>query len=93
MVIALIAVDAGVRAEIWVMAVPSFTRDVSLPHHARGEKQSEPYASDVQIDENPRRSAVATCSAASGGGPLDGQYPMISPNPRSCDITPMFAQN
>jgi hypothetical protein len=36
------AVDAGVRAEIWVMAVPSFTRVVALPHQASGVKQSEP---------------------------------------------------
>jgi hypothetical protein len=39
---AVMAVDAGVRAEIWVMAVPSLTRCVALPHHASGVKQSEP---------------------------------------------------
>ena len=41
-VMAVMAVDAGVRAEIWVMAVPSCTRVVALPHHASGVKQSEP---------------------------------------------------
>ena len=41
-VMAVIAVDAGVRAEIWVMAVPSCTREVALPHHASGVKQSDP---------------------------------------------------
>jgi hypothetical protein len=41
-VIAVIAVEAGVRAEICVIAVPSCTREVALPHHANGVKQSEP---------------------------------------------------
>ena len=41
-VMAVIAVDAGVRAEICVMAVPSCTRVVALPHHASGVKQSDP---------------------------------------------------
>ena len=39
---AVIAVDAGVRAEICVMAVPSFTRSVCDPHQANGVKQSDP---------------------------------------------------
>ncbi len=38
----LIAVEAGVRAEICVIAVPSFTRLVVLPHQASGVKQSDP---------------------------------------------------
>ena len=41
-VIAAMAVDAGVRAEICVMAVPSFTRRVFEPHQASGVKQSDP---------------------------------------------------
>ena len=41
-VMAVIAVEAGVRAEIWVMAVPSCIRVVALPHQASGVKQSEP---------------------------------------------------
>jgi hypothetical protein len=39
---AAMAVAAGVRAEIWVIDVPSFTRCVALPHQASGVKQSEP---------------------------------------------------
>jgi hypothetical protein len=39
---AAMAVAAGVRAEIWVIDVPSLTRWVALPHHASGVKQSEP---------------------------------------------------
>ncbi len=39
---AAMAVAAGVRADIWVMDVPSFTRSVAAPHHASGVKQSEP---------------------------------------------------
>ena len=83
---AVIAVEAGVRAEIWVMAVPSCTREVALPHHANGVKQSDPYASDIHTLLNPRRSAAAICAAASGGGPEDGQYPMMSP---SCMSSPL----
>jgi hypothetical protein len=39
---AVIAVDAGVRAEIWVMDVPSLIRSVAAPHQASGVKQSDP---------------------------------------------------
>jgi hypothetical protein len=39
---AVMAVDAGVRAEIWVIAVPSLTRSVWDPHQASGVKQSDP---------------------------------------------------
>jgi hypothetical protein len=39
---AVMAVDAGVRAEIWVMAVPSLTWRVCAPHQASGVKQSDP---------------------------------------------------
>jgi hypothetical protein len=41
-VIAVIAVDAGVRAEIWVIAVPSLMVLVRDPHQASGVKQSDP---------------------------------------------------
>ena len=57
MVIAVIAVADGVRAEIWVIAVPSLTFRVAAPHQASGVKQSDPYASAVQIESNPSRSA------------------------------------
>jgi hypothetical protein len=39
---AVMAVEAGVRAEICVMAVPSLTLVVAAPHHASGVKQSDP---------------------------------------------------
>ena len=68
-VIAAIAVAAGWRAESCTIAVPSFSRSVAAPHHASGVRQSEPYASAVQIESNPSRSASATDSAAPGGGP------------------------
>ena len=42
MVMAAIAVAAGVRAESWAMAVPSLMREVFAPHQARGVRQSEP---------------------------------------------------
>ncbi len=40
--IAVIAVDAGVRAESWVMPVPRRIRSVAAPHHASGVKASDP---------------------------------------------------
>src|SRR5690625_400105 len=67
---AAMAVAVGVRADIWVMAVPSLIRSVLLPHQASGVKQSEPYASELQTESNPNDSAAATCSAASGGGQI-----------------------
>jgi hypothetical protein len=41
-VIADIAVIAGWRADICVIAVPSLSCDVCDPHHASGVKPSEP---------------------------------------------------
>src|SRR5690606_9790812 len=32
------------------------------------------------MESNPSSSAAAICSAASGGGPLEGQYPMMRPS-------------
>src|SRR5436305_5168181 len=68
-VIAAIAVAAGVRAEIWMIAVPSLIRSVSEPHHASGISESEPYASAVQHESNPSFSASLSDSSAVGGGP------------------------
>ncbi len=68
-VIAAIAVAAGVRAEICTIAVPSLIRSVCEPHQASGINASEPYASAVQIESNPSRSASCTDSSAPGGGP------------------------
>ncbi len=41
-VIAAIAMAAGVRADIWAIAVPSFSVCVEAPHHASGVSASEP---------------------------------------------------
>jgi len=50
MVAAVIAAQAGVRAEICMIAVPSLMRLVRAPTQQRGEKTSEPYASAVHTD-------------------------------------------
>jgi len=42
MVATVIAVQAGVRAEICITAVPSLIREVRAPIQQRGEKTSEP---------------------------------------------------
>jgi hypothetical protein len=65
-----IAVMAGWRADICVIAVPSLTRSVAEPHQASGVRPSEPYASAVQIDSKPSFSASAMASVAPSGGPL-----------------------
>ena len=41
-VIAAIAVAAGVRADIWMIAVPSLMRSVWAPYQASGVSASEP---------------------------------------------------
>ena len=46
-VIAVMATQAGVRAEICTMPVPSLIFDVRAPIQQRGENASEPYASAV----------------------------------------------
>src|SRR5271157_3407739 len=68
-VIAAIAVAAGVRAEICTIAVPSLILLVDAPHQASGISASDPYASAVQIESNPSRSASTTNSVAPAGGP------------------------
>jgi hypothetical protein len=68
-VIAAIAAAAGWRADICMIAVPSLIRSLAAPHQASGVSPSEPYASAVQIESNPSRSASAIASAARGGGP------------------------
>ena len=42
MVIAAIAVAVGVRADIWMIDVPSWMRVVAAPHHASGVTASLP---------------------------------------------------
>src|SRR5438309_238833 len=68
-VIAAIAVAAGWRADICTIAVPRLIRDVDAPHQASGVRQSDPYASAVQIESKPSRSASAIASVTPGGGP------------------------
>jgi hypothetical protein len=68
-VIADIAVIAGWRADICVIAVPSFSDEVCDPHHASGVRPSEPYASALQIESKPSFSASAIASVTPGGGP------------------------
>jgi hypothetical protein len=68
-VIADIAVIAGWRADICVIAVPSFRFDVDAPHHASGVRPSDPYASALQMESKPSFSASAIVSVMFGGGP------------------------
>lgn len=56
-VIAAIAVAAGVRALICTMPVPSRIDSVWAPHQASGVSASLPYASAVQAEVKPSRSA------------------------------------
>ncbi len=70
-VIAAIAVAAGVRADICMIAVPSCSVSVAAPHHASGVRASDPYASAVHTELNPSRSASLTASSAPAGGPAD----------------------
>jgi hypothetical protein len=46
-VMACMAVEVGVRADICVTAVPSRMRDVRDPHHASGPNTSDPHDSAV----------------------------------------------
>ena len=74
--IAAIAAAAGVRAAICTIAVPSRIVSVAAPHQASGVSASEPYASAVQTELKPSRSASCTASSAPLGGPAD-QYPVL----------------
>jgi hypothetical protein len=84
-VIAAIAVAAGVRALIWMMEVPRRILSVWDPHHASGESASLPYASAVHALSNPRRSASLIASRAPDGGPLP-QYPAMYPSETFFDV-------
>ncbi len=75
---AVMAVAAGVRAAICMIAVPTPIRSVRAAIHVSGVTASEPHASDVHTESKPSRSA----SIASGNGStgLDPQYPTCSPS-------------
>jgi len=66
-VTAVIAVIAGVRAGICMIAVPSPMRDVWAPTHVSGTTESEPYASAVHTEWKPRSSARRAISTRVGG--------------------------
>ena len=72
-VIAAIAAAVGRRALICMIAVPSRIFSVCEPHQASGVSTSQPYASDVQTESKPRRSASWTDSSAPGGGAAAAQ--------------------
>jgi hypothetical protein len=62
------AIDVGVRPDIWTIDVPSRSRVVSRPHHANGVNASEPHASAVKTASKPDSSAAATSSPTPCGG-------------------------
>ena len=65
--IAVIAVAAGVRAGICMIAVPNSRFEVRDATHASHDTASEPYASALQIESNPSRSASSTSGWTSTG--------------------------
>ena len=62
---AAIAAEAGGRAASCMMPVPRRMRFVSAARYASGVIASEPYASAVHTESNPRRSARSTLSTGS----------------------------
>ena len=62
------AIEVGLRPLICTIEVPSRSRVVSRPHHARGVKASDPQASAVKSASKPASSAAATSSAVPLGG-------------------------
>src|SRR6266571_3704022 len=75
---AVMAVDAGVRAGICMIAVPNPRRSVRDATQASHDTASEPYASALQMESKPRRSASWTSGMTSMG--TAPQYPRWSPN-------------
>ena len=72
-VIAAIAAAVGRRALICMIAVPSRTVFVCEPHQASGVSTSQPYASEVQTESKPSRSASMTVASALGDGAAAAQ--------------------
>jgi hypothetical protein len=62
------AAAVGVRADNWHTPVPSRIRWVAAPIQASGVRASEPYASAVQTESKPSRSACYTNSTKPVGG-------------------------
>ena len=84
-VIAAIPIAAGERADSWQIDVPSLIFDVADPHHASGVSASDPYASAVQNESYPSRSASTSTSGKPAGG-CAPQYPIWKPSFRSLAI-------
>src|SRR4051812_29271730 len=85
-VTAVIAVIAGDRAGICMIAVPSPILEVWAPTQVSGTTESEPYASAVHTEWNPSDSAWrATSTTRAASAP---QYPRFSPRRMAEDLTP-----
>src|SRR6516164_7402712 len=69
---------AGVRAGICMIAVPALIRVVRASTHAAAETASDPYASEVQTESKPRRSASSTRSI--GDAMSAPEYPSTIPS-------------
>src|SRR5205809_4116761 len=83
---AVMAVIAGDRAGICMIAVPRPIFDVWAPTHVRGTMASEPYASAVHTEWNPSASAWrATSTTRAASAP---QYPRFNPRRMARDTTP-----
>jgi hypothetical protein len=77
LVIAVIAVIAGVRAGIWRIALPSRNRSVAAASQPSTLTASEPYASATQTESNPAASARWTRGSTD---PMEEpEYPRFSP--------------
>ena len=63
-VAAVMAVIAGVRAGICMIADPPRIRSVCASSHVSGVMQSVPYASAVHTESYPSRSASCACATA-----------------------------
>ena len=83
-VIAVMAVLAGVRAGICMMPVPSLMRVVCAPIQASGETASEPQASADQMESYP--SASASLMRSISISRFEPEYPIV--NPRRIFISP-----
>ena len=75
-VAAVIAVLAGVRPGICMIAEPSFSVVVVAPSQASTETASVPHASAAHAESYPSRSASCASSISSSGFVPGGAYPM-----------------
>ncbi len=73
---AVIAVFAGVRPGICMIAEPSLILSVSAPSHESTVTQSVPQASAAHAESYPSRSASRARASSSSGFVPGGAYPM-----------------